>query len=270
MVVVGLHLQPRALERLPVAGRRSPALRRACFAARGLALAIVIGGRLRAHSRSSSRRGPAVKLDAQDSRRPLADKWDRHRFEIEARQPGQQAQVHRHRRRHRPRRRVGRRVARRARLQRRQPSASRTARAARTASPRRAASTPPRTTRTTATASTGSSTTRSRAATSAPARPTSTASPQVSVNIIDQCVAQGVPFAREYGGLLDNRSFGGAQVVAHLLRPRPDRPAAPARRLPGADAPGRRRHGHACSRAARCSTSSSSTARRAASSRATS
>ncbi|HVM20649.1 MAG TPA: fumarate reductase/succinate dehydrogenase flavoprotein subunit [Egibacteraceae bacterium] len=35
---------------------------------------------------------------------------------------------------------------------------------------------------------------------------------QESVNIIDQCVAQGVPFAREYGGLLDNRSFGGAQV----------------------------------------------------------
>lgn len=35
---------------------------------------------------------------------------------------------------------------------------------------------------------------------------------QVSVNIIDQCVAQGVPFAREYGGTLDNRSFGGAQV----------------------------------------------------------
>jgi succinate dehydrogenase / fumarate reductase flavoprotein subunit len=35
---------------------------------------------------------------------------------------------------------------------------------------------------------------------------------EVSCNIIDQCVAQGVPFAREYGGLLDNRSFGGAQV----------------------------------------------------------
>src|SRR5262245_47826502 len=34
---------------------------------------------------------------------------------------------------------------------------------------------------------------------------------EVSVNIIDQCVAQGVPFAREYGGLLDTRSFGGAQ-----------------------------------------------------------
>ncbi|HYU35747.1 MAG TPA: FAD-binding protein, partial [Thermoanaerobaculia bacterium] len=36
---------------------------------------------------------------------------------------------------------------------------------------------------------------------------------EISVRIIDQCVAQGVPFAREYGGLLDNRSFGGAQVA---------------------------------------------------------
>src|SRR5688500_13967652 len=35
---------------------------------------------------------------------------------------------------------------------------------------------------------------------------------EVSLNIIDQCVAQGVPFAREYGGLLSNRSFGGTQV----------------------------------------------------------
>ena len=35
---------------------------------------------------------------------------------------------------------------------------------------------------------------------------------EVSANIIDQCVAQGVPFARDYGGLLDNRSFGGTQV----------------------------------------------------------
>src|SRR5689334_25150894 len=35
---------------------------------------------------------------------------------------------------------------------------------------------------------------------------------EVSGNIIDQCVAQGVPFARDYGGLLDNRSFGGTQV----------------------------------------------------------
>ena len=35
---------------------------------------------------------------------------------------------------------------------------------------------------------------------------------ELSVNIIDQCVAQGVPFARDYGGLLDNRSFGGVQV----------------------------------------------------------
>src|SRR6201982_3406570 len=35
---------------------------------------------------------------------------------------------------------------------------------------------------------------------------------EISVNIIDQCVAQGVPFAREYGGILDNRSFGVVQV----------------------------------------------------------
>ena len=130
----------------------------------------------------------------------------------QAGQPGQQAQVHDHRGRHGPGRRLGRGVAGRARLQGQVLLLSRTARAAPTPSPPRAASTPPRTTRTTATASTGSSTTPSRAATSAPARPTSIAWPQVSVNIIDQCVAQGVPFAREYGGLLANRSFGGAQV----------------------------------------------------------
>ena len=43
---------------------------------------------------------------------------------------------------------------------------------------------------------------------------------EVSVNIIDQCVSQGVPFAREYGGLLDNRSFGGTPVsYTHLTLP---------------------------------------------------
>src|ERR1700738_5264483 len=42
---------------------------------------------------------------------------------------------------------------------------------------------------------------------------------QVSVNIIDQCAAQGVPFAREYGGLLDNRSFGGGQVSRTIFAP---------------------------------------------------
>ena len=39
---------------------------------------------------------------------------------------------------------------------------------------------------------------------------------EVSTNIIDQCVAQGVPFAREYGGLLSNRSFGGKIGRAHV------------------------------------------------------
>ena len=41
---------------------------------------------------------------------------------------------------------------------------------------------------------------------------------QVSVNIIDQCVAQGVPFAREYGGLLDNRSFWWCSGIKNILR----------------------------------------------------
>ena len=79
---------------------------------------------------------------------------------------------------------------------------------------------------------------------------------QVSVDIIDQCVAQGVPFAREYGGLLDNRSLRRRAGVAHVLRAGPDRPAAAARRVPGADAPGARGHRHAATRAPRCSTSS--------------
>ena len=52
---------------------------------------------------------------------------------------------------------------------------------------------------------------------------------EVSVNIIDQCVAQGVPFAREYGGLLDNRSFGGVQVSTPEARPASSCCSAPTR-----------------------------------------
>src|ERR671923_236273 len=52
---------------------------------------------------------------------------------------------------------------------------------------------------------------------------------QVSVEIIDQCVAAGVPFAREYGGLLDTRSFGGAQGSRPLSPPGPHRPPPPPR-----------------------------------------
>ena len=59
---------------------------------------------------------------------------------------------------------------------------------------------------------------------------------EVSVNIIDQAVAQGVPLAREYGGLLDNRSFGGAQVSRTFYAARPNRPATVARCLQRADA----------------------------------
>ena len=66
-----------------------------------------------------------------------------------------------------------------------------------------------------------------------------------SMSIIDQAVAQGVPFAREYGGYLANRSFGGALVSRTFLRPRPDRPTAASRRLQrvaATDRRGRRHH----------------------------
>ena len=89
---------------------------------------------------------------------------------------------------------------------------------------------------------------------------------QLSVNIIDQCVAQGVPFAREYGGLLDNRSFGGAQVSRTFYA----RGQTGQQLLLGAYQSMMRQvergHRRDRSRTARCSTSSSSTARRAASS----
>jgi hypothetical protein len=63
---------------------------------------------------------------------------------------------------------------------------------------------------------------------------------EISVNIIDQCVAQGVPFAREYGGVLANRSFGGRAGVADVLRARADGAAVAAGLLPGAGAADRR------------------------------
>ena len=100
-----------------------------------------------------------VTLDAKIPDGPIQDKWDNHKFNGEARQPGQQAQVRRHRRRHRSRRRLGRGLARRARVQREGLHLSTTRPAGRTRSPPRAASTRRRTTATTATRSTASSTT---------------------------------------------------------------------------------------------------------------
>ena len=90
-------------------------------------------------------------------------------------------------------------------------SASRTVLDEPTVSRRKVESTQRRTIKTTATAFIGFSMIRSKAATFAAANPTFIVW-RISLNIIDQCVAQGVPFAREYGGLLANRSFGGAQV----------------------------------------------------------
>jgi succinate dehydrogenase / fumarate reductase flavoprotein subunit len=65
---------------------------------------------------------------------------------------------------------------------------------------------------------------------------------EVSNNIIDQCVAQGVPFAREYGGHVGQPLLWRRAGVAHLLRPRPDRPATLAGRLFRRSTPDRRGH----------------------------
>ena len=66
---------------------------------------------------------------------------------------------------------------------------------------------------------------------------------EVSGCIIDQCVAQGVPFAREYGGLLANRSFGGAQVSRTFYARGQTGAAVAHRRVPGPGAPDRPRPG---------------------------
>ena len=209
MLVVGSHLwhgissgfqslgadHPRRTPRLIVAGRVIAVLIAGGFIAIALwAYAAGAGHDGRQSSRGAHHRqvGPAQVRD-------------------EAGQPGQQAQVHDHRRRHRAGRRVGGRVARRAGLQRPEFLHS--------GQPRRAHSI----------AAQGGinaaknyrndgdsvyrlfyDTVKGGDYRSREANVYRLA--QLSVNIIDQCVAQGVPFAREYGGLLDNRSFGGAQV----------------------------------------------------------
>ena len=92
---------------------------------------------------------------------------------------------------------------------------------------------------------------------------------ELSVEIIDQAVAQGVPFARDYGGLLDNRSFGGAQVArtfyARAGRRASSFSSAPTRRSRGKS----RRERSRCFRARKCSMSSSTMAKLVASSPAT-
>ena len=75
---------------------------------------------------------------------------------------------------------------------------------------------------------------------------------QISLNIIDQCVAQGVPFAREYGGHARQPLVWRRAGVAHVLCARPDRAAVAARRVPGAGAPDRTRARCRCFRARRC------------------
>ncbi len=151
-------------------------------------------------------------LDAGIPDGPLTEKWDNHKFDVKLVNPANKRRfkiiV------------VGTGLAGasaaaslgRARLPGRGASPSTTARAARTASPPRAASTRRRTTATTATACMRLFYDTIKGGDYRAREANVYRLAQVSVNIIDQCVAQGVPFAREYGGLLDNRSFGGAQV----------------------------------------------------------
>ncbi len=82
---------------------------------------------------------------------------------------------------------------------------------------------------------------------------------EVSNLIIDQCVEQGVPFAREYGGLLANRSFGGAQVSRTFYARGQTGQQLLLGCLSGALPADRGRHGRRCFRKPRCSISSWST-----------
>ena len=154
----------------------------------------------------------ALTLDSKVPDGPIADKWDNHKFDMKLVNPANRRKFDVHRRRHRPGRRRRRRHARRARLQREGLHLPRLAPAGalhrrpgrhqrgQELQERRRLRAPPLL--------------RHRQGRRLP-RPrgaTCYRLAEVSVDIIDQCVAQGVPFAREYGGLLDNRSFGGAQV----------------------------------------------------------
>ena len=181
-----------------------------------------------------------MELDAKIPAGPMEGKWGKAPERGQARQSRQPPQTHRARRGLRPRGRVGRGFARRDGPTTSSASASRTRPAARTASPPRAGSTRPRTTRTTATA--------------------------FSASLLRHGQGRGFPLPR--GERLPPRAdepqhhrperLAGRAVrariqrrarqpllrrragLAHFLRPRPNGPAAPARRLPAADAPGGR------------------------------
>ena len=184
MLALGLHMYHGVWSMLQTLGPQPPALEPR--APRGVAACSAGASWCSATSRSrwpcspasSTCRGITMELKANIPSGPDRQEVGEAPLRHEAGQPGQQAQVQRHRGRHAaspaapapPRWPSSATTSR--------SSATRTARAAPTPSPPRAASTRPRTTRTTATASTASSTTPSRAATSAPARRTSTAWPR--------------------------------------------------------------------------------------------
>ena len=133
-------------------------------------------------------------------------------------------------------------------------SASRIPRAARTPSPRRAASTPPRTIRTTATASTGCFTTPSKGGDFRSREANVYRLAQISVEHHRPVRGPGRALRARVRRLARQPLLRRRAGVAHLLRARPDRPAAAPRRLPGARAPDRRGAGEDVSAAPRCST----------------
>ena len=270
----GRRLAPVARRRRAPSSRSASTIRagRRGFWPPARLLAVVIAGgfiviALWAHF-VGARPVSAMTLDAKIPAGPIAEKWDRHKFEMKLVNPANKRKYTDHLRRHRPGRRLGRRLARRARLQRPEllhpgqpaprPQHRRAGRHQRREElpERRRQHLPPvlrhgqgrrlplaRSQRLPA-----------RAAERQHHRPVRRAGRAVRPRVRRPARQ---PLVRRRAG------------VAHVLRPRPDRPAAAARRLSVADAAGARRRASSCSPAARCSTWWSSTARRAASSSAT-
>ena len=246
MLALGLHLYHGVWSMLQTLGLVPPALERAARARSSPVLAgIVVARQHLVPARRARRlvhcRGPPWSSTPTSPRARSRRSGSKHRFEMKLVNPANKRKYTRHRGRHRPGRRRRRGLAGRARLQRQVPSASRT-------SPRRAHS---------IAAQGGINAAKNyqndgdsvyrlfydtvkggdfRAREANVYRLA-----ELSVNIIDQCVAQGVPFAREYGGTARQPLVRRRAGLAHVLRARPDRPAAAARRLPGARAAGRAR-----------------------------
>ena len=257
MVLIFLHLRHGLSSALQSLGVNHPRYNTFILMA-GTVLAVLIGvGFAVIPIWAYLRWGQVMTLEPRSPGGPIETKWDRHKFESKLVEPGQPAQVHGHRRRARAwpaasaAASLGRAGLQRAQLLHpRQPAARAQHRRAgrhqrREELPERRRQRLPAVLR----HGQGRRLPRARGQRATGWR-------SCRSNIIDQCVAQGVPFAREYGGLLDNRSFGGAQVSRTFYA----RGQTGQQLLLGAYQSLMRQvergHGHAATRSARCSTSS--------------